>query len=308
MLNIHRKLQMKLSSSIHECLTDRAICLLKQFGVTTVVQLLSMKPEKLCSILSLSYSMITKVRMEIFREHSAFPEVGLDVYQASLEDEVQLHSGSIQLDKLVGKLQGGTVYEVFGHSSSGKTQICLTVAAVCARVGGRVIYADSKGDFDPARLAQICCRRGGDLADMDRIIKVKVDTYKSLLLAVTKVVDELENIKLVVVDNVTFPIMSMMGNKSTVRTAFATSCKVGHQLHQLASMHGAVVMVVSNMRGGDQCNSPALGGIWDRLADVRMLMEQVTEEERMVTVMRGRGLGGKCKVVINDSGVCDSEK
>jgi len=298
---------MHLSTSLHPLLTDRTIALLKQFSVTTVVQLLSMKPEKLCSIMSLPFSTISQLRMDIFRDYGTFPKIGLEVYQASLEEEVQVLTGSSVLDEIVGGLQGGLVYEVFGCSGSGKTELCMTAAAMTAGEGGRVVYLDSKDDFEPARLAQIVSRRGRDVMDMALVMVAKVHTHKELLHAITKVVEEWEDIKLMVVDNITYPIMHLMEESKTVRTGFAIGCKMSHLLHKVASMLGAVVMVVSNMKGGEVSYLPALGGIWGGLADVRLFMDQVTENKRVVRVVRGRGTGAECKVVISESGLQDSD-
>jgi len=298
---------MHLTTTLHPLITDRTISLLKQFSVITVVQLLSMKPEKLCSILSLPFSTVTQLRMDIFRDHGTFPKIGLEVYQASLEEEVQVKTGSAVLDEMVGGLQGGMVYEVFGCPGSGKTELCMTAAAEAAGEGGRVMYLDSKDDFDPARLAQIVSRRGRDVEDMALVMVAKVHTYKELLHAVTKVVEEWQDIKLMVVDNITCLIMHLMEENKMVRTGFAIGCKVSHLLHKVASMLGAVVMVVSNMKGGEMSYLPALGGIWGGLADVRLFMDQVTEDKRVVRVVRGRGTGADCKVIINELGLQDCD-
>ena len=85
--------------------------------------------------------------------------VGLELYQSRLEEEVQVHTGSQSLYQMVGGLQGGLVYEVFGCSGSGKTELCLTAAAVCAEGGGRVTYVDTKGDFCAARFGDILAER-----------------------------------------------------------------------------------------------------------------------------------------------------
>ena len=46
----------------------------------------------------------------MFRGNSSFAVVGLELYQAGLEEEVQVYTGSMSLDKVVGGLQGGLVY------------------------------------------------------------------------------------------------------------------------------------------------------------------------------------------------------
>ena len=218
--------------------------------MTTLAQLLTLQPEKLCSILSLPFTTVTQLGAEWFREHSSFPVVGLELYQSRLEEEVQVHTGSPSLYQMVGGLQGGLVYEVFGCSGSGKTELCLTAAAVCAEGGGRVTHVDTKGDFCAARFGDILVERGGDRLAMDRVRVARVATHKALLQAVTKKVEDMGDTKLFVVDNITAPLMCLMGNNA-LQAAFAMGCKMGHLLHKLEDSKGAVVMVVSNMKGAE---------------------------------------------------------
>ena len=42
--------------------------------------------------------------MKLLREHSSLALVGLELYQAGLEEEVQVDTGSRPLDKVVGRL------------------------------------------------------------------------------------------------------------------------------------------------------------------------------------------------------------
>ena len=166
--------------------------------MTTLAQLLTLQPEKLCSILSLPFTTVTQLGAEWFREHSSFPVVGLELYQSRLEEEVQVRTGSPSLYQMVGGLRGGLVYEVFRCSGSGKTELCLTAAAVCAEGGGRVTHVDTKGDFCAARFGDILVERGGDRLAMDRVRVARVATHKALLQAVTKEVEDMGDTKLFV--------------------------------------------------------------------------------------------------------------
>ena len=121
---------------------------------------------------------------------------------------------------------------------------------------------------------------------MDRVRVARVTTHKAHLQAVPKEVEEMGDTKLFVVDNITAPLMCLMWNNAR-QAAFVMGCKVGHLLHKLADSKEAVVMLVSNMKGGVEGNLPSLGGICGGLADVRLYAEQVTEEDRVVKVVRG---------------------
>ena len=112
--------------------------------------------------------------MELIRESSSFAEVRLELYQAGLEEEeVQVDIGSMSLNNVVGGLQGGLVYKVFRCSG---LQMSLLAPAL--------------------QTAQVA----------------KVITEKVLILAVTRVMEEMEDIKQLVMDNITFPVKSPVAN------------------------------------------------------------------------------------------------
>ena len=92
--------------------------------------------------------------------------------------------------------------------------------------------------------------RGGDRLAMDRVRVARVASHKALLQKVTKEVEDMGDTKLFVVDNITAPLMCLMGNNA-LQAAFAMGCKMGHLLHKLEDSKGAVVMVVSNMKGAE---------------------------------------------------------
>lgn len=58
-----------------------------------------------------------------------------------------------RLDELLGGgLREGTVLEVAGETSSGKTQLALAVAALSAARGEALVWVDTTGSFAPQRL------------------------------------------------------------------------------------------------------------------------------------------------------------
>ena len=94
---------MILTSALHPLLTDKMVALLKQFSVANLSQLLSLPPERLCSILNIPFAQCSSMISELFREHSSFPRVGLEAMQSSLDEEFQLETGSTSLDSIIGR-------------------------------------------------------------------------------------------------------------------------------------------------------------------------------------------------------------
>jgi DNA repair protein RadA len=87
-------------------------------------------------------------------------------------------SGSATLDGLLGGgYKAGRVYEVFGKSNSGKSQLAMQAVLLAAKEGERALFVDSEGTFRPERLEQIAKSRGWDSKGLlERIAYVRTDS------------------------------------------------------------------------------------------------------------------------------------
>ena len=113
--------------------------------------------------------------------------------------------------------------------------------------GGDVVYADSKGDFCPVRFVELMSNKGEEENDvLERVQVVKVPTHSDLLKAVSRIAD-MTCVKLVIVDNITFPVMSLL-ERGSGKEAFSLGCKICHLLHKIAKTQGSIVLVVSNLK------------------------------------------------------------
>ncbi len=67
----------------------------------------------------------------------------------------RLPSGAKPIDDLLGGgFETGTMTQIYGEPSSGKTNICLQLAITTMRAGKKVIFIDTEG-FSPERFSQI---------------------------------------------------------------------------------------------------------------------------------------------------------
>ncbi|GIL72979.1 hypothetical protein Vretimale_4624 [Volvox reticuliferus] len=67
-----------------------------------------------------------------------------------------LPTGCAAIDTLLGGgLREGTLVEIAGETSSGKTQFCLSATATTAYRGEAVMYVDTTGSFAPERVVQM---------------------------------------------------------------------------------------------------------------------------------------------------------
>ena len=66
-------------------------------------------------------------------------------------------TGSIMIDIAtgIGGIPRGRLVEIFGPESSGKTTLCLQIAASCQKNGGTVLYVDDEHALDPTYAANL---------------------------------------------------------------------------------------------------------------------------------------------------------
>lgn len=68
----------------------------------------------------------------------------------------RLSTGSEPVDELLsGGIERGIITNVFGESGSGKTNLCVQVAAEIAKDGDKVVYIDTEKGFSPERFTQV---------------------------------------------------------------------------------------------------------------------------------------------------------
>lgn len=82
----------------------------------------------------------------------------LDKYKSELESKPNI-TGTMIDEKLRGGLPVGKSMLIFGGYGTGKSEICITMAALCPK---KVIYIDTEGSFDARRLEELCNARGLD--------------------------------------------------------------------------------------------------------------------------------------------------
>lgn len=67
-----------------------------------------------------------------------------------------LSTGSLLIDKALGGGIGyGRITEIYGVESSGKSTLCLQIAAQCQKNGGKVAYIDVENAMDPTYAAKL---------------------------------------------------------------------------------------------------------------------------------------------------------
>ncbi|KAM9746817.1 DNA repair protein RAD51 homolog 4 isoform 3-T3 [Dama dama] len=138
-------------------LTQDMVQILRSRGIKTVVDLVSADLEEVAQKCGLSYKALVALRRVLLAQFSAFPFNGADLYEELKTSTAILSTGVGSLDKLLDAgLYTGEVTEIVGAPGSGKTQVCLCVAANVAHgLQQNVLYIDSNGGLTASRILQL---------------------------------------------------------------------------------------------------------------------------------------------------------
>ena len=117
----------------------------------------------------------------------------------------KLPTGAGPIDDLLGGgFEAGTISQVYGEPSSGKTNICLQLAINTIRAGKSVIFIDTEG-YSPDRFAQIAGEDARELAS--KIFYYPILSFEQQLVAIKDTQQLLDqgdqNVSLIIMDSAT---------------------------------------------------------------------------------------------------------
>ncbi|XP_064323829.1 DNA repair protein RAD51 homolog 4 isoform X6 [Phalacrocorax carbo] len=253
-------------------LTEEMIQLLRANGIRTVVDFVSSDLEDVSQKCSLSYKALVAVRRVLLAQFSAFPANGADLYEELKSSTAILPTGNRSLDQLLDSgLYTGEVTELMGAPGSGKTQVCLGIAAsVSLSLQQHVLFLDSTGGFTASRVYQMLqgqakdkeeqasspgagpststktalalgCRQLPEMLEaLQRIQVVRVFDIYEMLRALQELRDRLSQqvvssmgpLKIVVIDSVSAVIYPLLGGKQS--EGLAIMMQLARELKTLA--------------------------------------------------------------------------
>ncbi|KAK2525653.1 DNA repair protein RAD51 homolog 4 isoform X2 [Columba livia] len=281
-------------------LTEDMIQLLRANGIRTVVDFVSSDMEDVAQKCSLSYKALVAVRRVLLAQFSAFPANGADLYEELKSSMAILPTGSPSLDKLLDSgLYTGEVTELMGAPGSGKTQVCLGIAAsVSLGLKQHVLFLDSTGGFTASRLYQMLQARTEDeeeqLEALQRIQVVRAFDIYEMLSALQDLRDRLSQqvvssmgpLKVVVIDSVSAVIYPLLGGKQS--EGLAIMMQLAKELKTLAREFSLAVVVTNQVTRDSSTGllKPALGRSWSFVPSTRVLLESKEATWEKVTTQR----------------------
>ncbi|NWT70472.1 RA51D protein, partial [Prunella himalayana] len=267
-------------------LTEDMIQLLRAKGIRTVVDFVSSDLEDVAQKCSLSYKALVAVRRVLLAQFSAFPANGADLYEELKSSTAILPTGSPSLDQLLDSgLYTGEVTELMGASGSGKTQVCLGIAAsVSLGLKQHILFLDSSGGFTASRLYQILQAQTEDEEEQAALQRVQVERVFNIyevLGALQELRDRLSQqvvssvgpLKVVLLDSVSAVIYPLLGGRQS--EGLALMMQLSRELKTLAREFSLAVVVTNQVTRDSSSGplKPALGRSWSFVPSTRVLLE-----------------------------------
>ena len=151
--------------------------------------------------------------------------------------KANISTGSKALDGLLGGgIHTGMITDIYGESGSGKSQLCFTLCANCARDAVTTLFIDTAGTFRPERIVEI----SGSQLSLEKITYVRALTTIDQMNATKKILEVRPT--LVVVDSVT----SLFSTEYSGPQRHRALMKYLHEL-ALVAINSRCAIVVTNM-------------------------------------------------------------
>jgi DNA repair protein RadA len=172
-------------------------------------------------------------------------------------DKEYIKTGSVELDRLLGSkgVETGAITEFYGHSGSGKTQICLSLCVMVQQLhpNNKSIYVDTEGKFRPERLSQITQKKGLSLdKHLQNIKHVRVYNTARLETVIQQdccsEIDKDSNVKLLVVDSVTGLYRAEYRDRSMLSQRQHQLLKVMHILQNISQVYNIAVVITNQVQ------------------------------------------------------------
>ncbi|GAB5360865.1 hypothetical protein AAMO2058_000664100 [Amorphochlora amoebiformis] len=187
----------------------------------TVEEFLSKSEIELLEMLSLSVGELNEVLKKIYRKGPA-PRTAYEMFKDDTASLV-LYDGSARVD-----FNPGIITELVGSAGAGKTQCCMTLAAMAGLpvehggFGGGTLYFDTESSFSPSRLVEIARERYPNIYNTQALKRLISNVHVYQTNKTQELVKKLEGldaflieekIKLIILDSIALPFRSEFDGK-----------------------------------------------------------------------------------------------
>ncbi|CAK9821895.1 DNA repair protein RAD51 homolog 4 [Anthophora retusa] len=311
----------KLSSDVDTRLSNIVVEQLQRKHICTLIQFIDEDSERLATFTGLSLKYILEIKQNILRKYGGIVRNASDLFEIEQKNIIPTNLSS--LDSLLkGGLYPGQIYEICGISSSGKTQLCLTIAVnVALQSNNLVRYIDTKRDFSGSRIEQIlsqkkCSKQVID-ETMERIKVCCIYTLQQLFkvlhwLTVTlKEEEESCHTRVIIIDSLPAVIFKYSNDsKSTAALNHLANIYkfIANEFHLSIININLITQWNSDSEKGSSstsssrnCNDvlPTLGKYWSHVPNTRLLLDKIGLGKRKISVWKSFQLEANLSCILN---------
>eukprot|EP00041_Stephanoeca_diplocostata_P012777 m.215010 g.215010 ORF g.215010 m.215010 type:complete len:304 (-) comp19083_c0_seq2:3429-4340(-) len=292
----------------HGALSDDIRHSLAAHRITTVSGLLSATPSEISDITGLKKASVTELRDVLLSEYGAVPYLSYDGCQVCHDDaETTTRLIRSYLDNYLpsGSLKCGELTELYGTSSSGKTQLCLRVASAFCAKKFKVAYVDTDGSFSGLRILDML---GDDVEPsneeslLENVHIFRVFNEADLVQALERILYATIPYKLVIVDSVASVLVPILSRAHSLGNAILT--QIGRLMLKIARQRNAFVLCTNygHTTGKGELEKPAMGVVWAHIPSARVHVKRscpLESSSRKTTLVKSTGFRTGTQVVFD---------
>ena len=159
-----------------------------------------------------------------------------------------IQTGIQKLDELLdGGIRHGIITDIYGASSTGKTQLALQICINALRNDVEILFQDTTGGFRPERMLTLIKTKNMDPKLLDHV-RVGRITNTSEQISYLEKISEIKNIGLVVIDNVTDLFSFEYSKESNLLEKHIVFMKYMHNLAFIAIQKKIPIIVTNIVR------------------------------------------------------------
>jgi DNA repair protein RadB len=171
--------------------------------------------------------------------------------------ESRISAGSYEINKfLFGGYETDIITTLYGPGASGKTNLCILVAASQAKKGNKVIYMDTEGGFSIDRIKQVLFKDAEKLEQvLSNILLLKPTTFEEQEFDFAKLLKHVKkgNISLIIIDSIAMLYRLELGDAiktgedEKIRDVNRRLAKQLKQLNEIARKQNMPVIVTNQV-------------------------------------------------------------
>ncbi|XP_033326432.2 rad51 recombinase D [Megalopta genalis] len=315
----------KLNSDIDLKLSDTVVQQLQRRNIKTVLEFLEEDSNNLATFSGLSLKDIVHIQKIISLKYGGVVRNASDLFKIELSNIIPTDLPCLD-NLLKGGLYPGQMYELCGLPSSGKTQLCLTIASnIALRANSLVRYIDTKRDFHGSRVEQIllnkniCKKVTDEVLNRIRVCSVQklYDLFEILrwLTSALKVEKEECRTRIIIIDSLPAIIFSVSDDNKVAVTLnhLANICYFIANEFRLSII---TVNLITQWDSGNETESacintnnvidsdviPTLGKYWEGIPNTRLLIEKLDLGNRKISIWKSVQLE-TCRLSIDNNGI-----